>query len=359
MKFLLSDDQNELFQAVRDFALAECDAGARRHAFDSDDGFHEGFWKALMEMGTGGITLPADAGGLGLELIDQALVCEALGYVGAPGPYLGHVLAGLALRLAGSAEQQARWLPLLASGAVQGTVALAEEQGRALPPQWRTTLAGGRLNGTKTGVLYPLRAGVIIVGVEGGGLALVEGGATGLDAHAIDAVDRTRRLWNLSFTGTPAEPLAGDGAATQMLIDAALVLLSADSFGGACKALDMAVAYVKEREQFGRPVGAFQGMKHQLANIAVAVEPVRGLYWYAAHAFDHVPEDRTRLAAIAKAHAGERFLQAARDMIEAHGGMGFTWEHDAHIWLKRAMFDYAHLGTPATHRARAADLAGW
>ena len=172
-------------------------------------------------------------------------------------------------------------------------------------------------------------------------------------------VDRTRRLWNVDFTGVPARLLRAPSALPQRVADTALVLLAADAFGGALKALHLSTEYVKVREQFGRPVGSFQAVKHLLAEMAAAVEPARGLYWYAAYAQDHLPEERTRVAALAKAHVTERFLQVSRDMIEAHGGVGYTWEYDAHIWLKRAMFDHAYLGMPAAHRARAADLAGW
>ena len=121
----------------------------------------------------------------------------------------------------------------------------------------------------------------------------------------------------------------------------------------------MAVDYAKQREQFGVTIGHFQALKHQLADMAVEIEPARGLYWYAAHAFDHVPEDSARYAALAKAHISERAMQLGRDAVEAHGGIGFTWECDVQIWFKRAMLDRAWLGTPDVHRARAADLAGW
>ena len=141
--------------------------------------------------------------------------------------------------------------------------------------------------------------------------------------------------------------------------DAGLVLLAADAFGGAQRLLEMAVEYAKTRQQFGVTIGSFQGLKHQLANLAVEIEPARGLYWYAAHAFDHVREESERTAALAKAHLTDVYMQAARDSVEAHGGIGFTWECDVQIYFKRAMFDRAFFGTPATHRERAAALAGW
>jgi alkylation response protein AidB-like acyl-CoA dehydrogenase len=141
--------------------------------------------------------------------------------------------------------------------------------------------------------------------------------------------------------------------------DAALVLLAADAFGGASRLVEASVEYARTREQFGVVIGQFQALKHQLADMALEVEPARGLYWYAAHAFDHVPEEAERSAALAKAHVTDVFMQVARDAVEAHGGLGFTWECDVQIWFKRAMFDRAFLGSPSLHRERAATLAGW
>jgi alkylation response protein AidB-like acyl-CoA dehydrogenase len=171
--------------------------------------------------------------------------------------------------------------------------------------------------------------------------------------------DLTRRLGHVSFAATPADPMPADAAALRKLFDAALVLLAADAFGGASRLLEMSVDYAKTREQFGGPIGRFQGLKHQLADAAVDVEPARGLYWYAAHAFDTGAPDASRIAALAKAHLGEVFMRMARTAIEAHGGIGYTWEYDAQIWYKRALFDFAYLGAPSRHRARAAELAGW
>ena len=157
----------------------------------------------------------------------------------------------------------------------------------------------------------------------------------------------------------PAEELAGGVDAAGRVRDLALILLAADAFGGASRCVEMAVAYAQSREQFGVTIGHFQGLKHQLANLAVDVEPARALYWYAAHAYDHVPDEATRIAALAKAHVTARFMHAARDTVEAHGGYGCTWECEVQIWFKRAMFDRAFFGTPAVHRERAASLASW
>jgi alkylation response protein AidB-like acyl-CoA dehydrogenase len=280
-----------------------------------------------------------------------------LGWGAVPGPFLGHALAGQAIALAGSPEQKTMWLPKLATGDALGTVAF-RDAGGWLPDEW-TARAGATLEGAKQMVPYAAQADLIVVGTAGGGLALVEGGADGLETKPLDGSDRSRRLHDVSFGRTPCEALPGGAEVAGRVVDAGLLLLAADSFGGASRLVEMAVEYAKTREQFGVTIGHFQALKHQLANMAIEVEPARGLFWYAAHAYDHVPEERERYAALAKAHLCELHVQVARDTVEAHGGIGFTWECDVQIWFKRALFDRAFLGLPALHRERAARLAGW
>jgi alkylation response protein AidB-like acyl-CoA dehydrogenase len=358
VRFLLSDDQLDLQAAVRDYAMERGDAGARRNAFEGESGFDADFWQGLMALGAGGIATPEDAGGLGLGLLDLALAAEALGYAGAPGPFLGHVLAIHAIALCGSGAQKARWLPRLASGKAIGAIALAERGDRVRPGDWTARIEGGVLSGKKRDVPYPELADVTVVGVTDG-FALVERGAFGQSFETRDGADRTRRLAHVTYEGAPADALPATPEAADRIVDAALVLLAADAFGGATRLLEMSTEYAKSREQFGGPIGRFQGLKHQLANMAVEVEPARGLYWYAAHAYDREADDSPRVAALAKAHLGDVFMQTARAAIEAHGGVGYTWDYDAQIWFKRAMFDFAYLGAPSLHRERAAQLAGW
>ena len=358
MNFDLSEEQELLQETVRQFAANECGPTRVRAIFDGKDGHDTELWRGLLELGLGAIAIPDEYGGAGLELLDLALVAETLGAGAVPGPFLGHSLAGLALLWAGSDAQKKTWLPKLASGEVLGTIALGEGDGRWQPDEW--TLAGGAtLTGEKANVPYGTHADLIVVGTRGGGFALVERGARGLVAEPVDGVDRTRRLAALRFENTPCEPLPGSATAAARVRDAALVLLAADAFGGASHLLEMCVEYAKTRQQFGVTIASFQGLKHQLANMAVEIEPARGLYWYAAHAFDHVPDESERSAALAKSHLGQVYMQLARDAVEAHGGIGFTWECDVQIYFKRAMFDRAFLGTPAVHRERAAALAGW
>jgi len=356
MDFDLSEEQELLQETVRQLLDNECPLTHVREIFDGNAGHDPQLWKSLLEMGLGGITIPEVHGGAGLELLDLALVAEALGYGAAPGPFLGHSLAGLALQLAGSEEQKQTWLPKLAAGDAIGSVAFCEEAGWQ-PEDWTLT-ATTNLSGIKNHVPFGSLADLIVVGTADGGLALVEGGSN-TKVEPIDGADRTRRLDQLHFEGVACEVLPGGPAASGRVRDAALILLAADAYGGAARVLEMTVEYAKTREQFGVTIGHFQGIKHALANAAIRVDPVRFLVWYAAHAFDHVPDESERTAALTKAHATSVFMEAARDAVELHGGYGFTWECDVQIFFKRAMFDRAFLGAPSIHRERAVALADW
>jgi alkylation response protein AidB-like acyl-CoA dehydrogenase len=358
MRFCLSEQQIEMQTAVRRFLAEKCPPARVKQIFDAADGFDADVWRGLCEMGIAGLATPADYGGSGLELLDLALMAEALGEAATPGPFLGHILAGLAIAWGGTLAQRERWLPKLASGELLATIALAEAGGRWEPHEW-TLAATGTIEGTKVFVPYASKAQLWVVGLQGGQLAVVES-SDSLQLEPMEAADRTRRLEAVKFNKARAQILEeGSARVAQRLRDAALVLLAADAFGGAQQCVRKAVDYANTREQFGVAIGQFQGLKYQIVDTAIEVEPARGLYWYAAHAFDHIPAESERMAALAKAHLSELYVQAARRMIDVHGGIGYTWEFDAHVWLKRAMFDYAFMGSADAHRQRAAKLAGW
>ncbi len=358
MHFGLTEEQELLQETLRGFIAAECPAPRLRELFEAGRGHDPALWKGLAEMGVAGLLVPERFGGAGLELLELALVSEQAGGGALPAPLLGHSLACLALVLAGSNAQKQRWLPALASGAQIGSVALAEAGDVWDPGAWSLRGECGRLHGHKRHVPWGADADLLVVGRLGGGLALVPRGAA---AHAEDerGIDRTRPVAALHFEGAPCEVLPGGAAASARLRDAGLVLLAADAFGAAWQLVRMTVEYAKTRQQFGQPIAQFQAVKHQLADMATSLEPARGLFWYAAHAQGHLPQEAPRAAAIAKHHLTDRATDVARQAVELHGGLGFTWECDVQIWLKRAMFDRAFLGTPEQHRARSADLGGW
>lgn len=357
MNFLLSEEQLALVDSVAGLLRSNCDALHVHKVFDTpgEAQFDAALWSALCEMGLPAIIVPEEQGGLGLGMVDLAIVAEALGKAVAPVPFLGHALATIAISLGGSDAQKAKWLPKLATGEVLGTVALCEGKGGWMPDQW--ALSGASLTGTKALVPNAAEADLIIVGTSDG-LALVEKVA-GYTSTRLDSADRTRPVDKVTFDGTAAEALPEGQAVTPRLIDAAAVLLAADSFGGADHCVTMSVEYAKIRQQYGQPIAGFQGLRYQLVAMALATEPSRGLYWYAAHAWDSIPEKSSHAASQAKAHLTDTYLQVTRDTVEAHGGIGFTWEHDTHLYMKRAMQNWAWLGSPSRHRMRAADLAGW
>ncbi len=359
MDFGLSEEQELLQETVRGFVANECPPPRLREIFDGDSGHDPTLWKGLLEMGLGGLSLREEHGGAGLEILDLALVSEILGSGAVPGPFLGHTLAGLAIQAAGSEAQRRHWLPRLASGEATGAVAFAEAGDRWQPEEWRLAATGDRLSGGKVHVPCASLADVLVVGLAGGELALVERDAPGSHIAPVEGVDRTRRVEELVLSDTPCELLPAGAAHAGALRDTALVMLAADAFGVAWKLVQLTVEYAGTREQFGTPLAQFQAVKHQIANMATDVEPTRGLFWYAAHAVDRLPEEAPRAAAIAKAHITDRALDTARAAVELHGGIGFTWECDVQIYFKRAMFDRAFLGTPEVHRERGAALAGW
>lgn len=358
MNFLLSNEQLALVDAVQNLLRDKSDSIRVHKIVDvaGDAQFDADLWADLAAMGVPAIMVPEEHGGLGLDLVDLAIVAEALGRAAAPVPFFGHALAVVAIALGGSDTQKAKWLPRLASGEALATVAFGEGKAVWLPDEWNLTATGG-LSGTKFLVPNAAEADLIVVGVAEG-LALVEKAASTMTAR-VDSGDRTRPVDTVTFEHVATELLADGKSVANKVVDAAAVLLAADAFGGADRCVELSVDYAKVREQYGQPIAAFQGLRYQLVDMALATEPSRGLYWYAAHAWDKLPDKASHAAALAKAHLTDTYLQMTRDTVEAHGGIGFTWEHDTHIFMKRAMLDWTWLGSPSRHRLRAADLAGW
>jgi alkylation response protein AidB-like acyl-CoA dehydrogenase len=357
MDFGLSEEQQMLQETVRGFVENECPLSRLREIFDGESDYDEDLWRGLVEMGIAGLLVPEQYGGAEMELLDLALVAEVLGAGAVPSPFLGHALATLAIARGGSDSQKEKWLPDLADGSRLATVALGESSERWDPTLWTAHLADGVLTGVKPYVTSADVADWIVVGLAGGVLALVARDAAGVKIESVGSSDRTRRSSRVSFENAPAELLAEPVAGC--VRDAGLNLLAADAFGGAWRLVEMSVEYAKDREQFGRSIAEFQAVKHQLADMATDIEPARALFWYAAHAFDHIPEEAELAATMAKAHITDRFVQVSRDAVEIFGGIGLTWECEVQMWLKRALFDRTYLGLPAALRERCAGLSGW
>ena len=359
MDFGLSEEQELLQETVRRFVAEACPATRLRELFEGEESIDPALWRGLGELGVLGLAVPEDFGGAGLEVLDLALVAEVLGGGALPGPFFGHALATLAIVWGGSTDQRERWLPKLATGDAIASLAVGEGAAGWDPSEWIVGVEGGLASGAKDFVLAGDRADLLVVGTAGGGLGLIEAGDAGVDASPIDGLDRTRRVARIALSNARCDMLT-DGAATAHRVrDADLVLLAADAFGAAWQLLHMTIEYAGTREQFGTPLAQFQAVKHQIANAATALEPARGLFWYAAHAIDHLPERAAHAAAVAKAHVTDRALEVAKECVELHGGVGYTWESDVQIWFKRVLFDRALFGAPDAHRLRSADLAGW
>jgi len=354
MRFALSEDQkllqDSLAKALADLAPLE---RVRRFADDNEPSAGD-IWAGLADLGLPGLLIGEEHGGLGLGLLEAALAAEALGRAVAPTPFLGSaVLAPLALKLAGSAEQQARWLPRLAAGEVTAGVAISEPIAGARDGAG-VTAQGGRLTGKALFVIGAEGADLLVVADRAGGLHLAE---TAEAVEAMSTIDATRRLTEVTFKDTPAEPLANNGALGR-LRDAAWTLLAADTLGAGEAMLEKAVAYAKERRQFGRVIGSFQAVKHLCAEMAAELEPARALVWYAAYAFDHAPDEAPLMAAHAKAHTSEIGRFVARTATEVHGGMGITDLLGLHYWFKRIGLNRQLLGGPERVRETAARLQG-
>lgn len=331
MHFHLTGEQAAIQDAVRG-TLADNWPIERIHAFaDSDADLDRASWDALMALGLGGILLPDS----GMGLLDAALACEMAGEAAAAGPLIGQLLAVAAVARSDSAPARSH-LNALASGE---TIATLVHGGSGFVPCARS-------------------ADFFLIVDRAAGVRLVAAGDVTIEP--VKASDRTRPVSKVEIAPEAGEALFGaSDAMTARLADAALVLVAADALGGGQKVTDMSVAYAKEREQFGQPIGRFQALKHQLAHMALDIEPARALVWYAAYAWDAGLADAPRAAAMAKAHLCDAYVRATRAAVAAHGGIGYTWEYGLNYWFRRAIFDRAWLGSPAHHRARAADLAGW
>lgn len=332
MRFHLSEEQAAIQDAIRG-TLADVWQLEQQHRFaDGDADFDQSSWDAMMSLGLGSILLP----GSGMGLLDAALVCEVAGEAAAPGPLIGQLLAVAAVSRSSNEAANAH-LAGLEAGTVIATLGF----------------------GDSDYVQCARAADLYLTGSPEIGILLVEAGE-GVTIEAVKSTDRTRPVSKISFGGATKHELfaAGDPMVAKLL-DAALVLIAADSLGGAQKCTDMSVAYAKEREQFGQPIGQFQGLKHQLAHMALDVEPARAQVWYAAYAHDADLPDAERAAAMAKAHLCDVYIRCARAAVAAHGGIGYTWEYGLNYWFRRAAANRAWLGSPSYHRARAAELAGW
>jgi alkylation response protein AidB-like acyl-CoA dehydrogenase len=355
MNFDLSDEQKATREAIDGLLRDRIESPGIIKLLATTE-LNGDLWNALMDLGLAGILVPATSDGLGLDLLTLSVVAEVLAFHATPSPVIANALTAWLIDAAGTREQRLKWVKPLMSGEVLGAFALHEDGKGWLPEDW--TLSGRALSGQKTYVEWGSKAHVFVVGTQGGEFALVDRAAAGLEISELDSLDRSRPLAALKFTNVNAEPLE-DFAVGPRIVDALTVLNAADAFGAAFRAYQMAIEYAQNREQFGRIIGSFQAVKHQLANMAIDIEPCRALFWYAAHLWDTNDEKASRAASTAKSHTCDIAVKTARAATEVHGGIGYTWDYPLHVFLKRAMHARLTMGLPSVHRERMAKLARW
>lgn len=352
MNFDFSDDQKLLKDQTARFLGERCGSSVVRDVLEGRAPYAEAVWQGLAEMGLIGTAIPEQHGGTGAGYLELCLVAQELGRVVAPVPYGSSIyLLAEALLLFGSEAQKSRWLPGIAAGEVKGALAVVEGREQSTPERIAARVAGGALTGSKLIVPDGGLADLLVVlardDADALGLYLVEAAAPGVARQPVKSVDPSRNTVRIDFDGAAAELLgkAGDGwSALSRLQDRAAVLVAFEQLGGAQRALDMAVAYAKERFAFGRAIGSFQAIKHMLADMYVTAKLAESNCYYAAWALHTGAVDLPLAAATARVAATQAFQQCSRDNIQVHGGMGFTWEFDCHLYYRRSNFLALELG---------------
>jgi hypothetical protein len=348
MNFDFSDDQKQLRDQARKFLSEKCSPKAVRAVLDGKSPYDKELWKGLAEMGFLGVAIPEEFGGAGAGHLELCVIAEEMGRALAPVPFSSTVyLAAEALLLAGSDAQKKKWLPKIASGEAIGTLALFEGAGNPSPKAIKLAADGGTLNGVKKPVPDGAQADFAVVAARTGSsgresdisLFLVDMKGGGIEVKDLTNVDPTRGQAEVTFKNCKAEPLgkAGEGwSILTQVLDRAAVLTGFEQVGGADRALEMGRDYALDRIAFGRPIGSFQAVKHMLADMYVSATLARSNSYYGAWALSTNAGELPEAAAAARISATQAFQHCAKNNIQVHGGMGFTWEFDCHMYYRRA-----------------------
>jgi len=370
MNFAFSDEQEELRKVVRQFLENKSPETAVREQMDTETGYDPAVWSQMAEqLGLQGLAIPEEFGGSGFGFIELVVIFEEMGRSLLCAPYFSTVaLATQALLHAGDDDAKAAHLPGIASGETIATVAFTEANGKWDESGIEATATesgdGWTISGEKMFVLDGHTADLIIVAAKtGAGTSLftVAGDASGLTREALPTMDQTRKQARLTFDGTPAQLLGTDGggwATLERVLDLAVVALAAEQVGGAQFCLEMAVQYAKDRVQFGRPIGSFQAIKHKCADMLLEVESAKSAAYYAGWCASELNDELPSVASLAKAYCSEAYFHATAENIQIHGGIGFTWEHPAHLYFKRAKSSELLFGDPTYHRELLAQRIG-
>ena len=367
MQFAFTEEQHQFKDVVKRFLREKSPTTEVRRLMETDDGFDPVVWKQLSdELALSSLIVPENYGGAGFGFVELSIVMEEMGHSLLCAPYFSSVvLAANAILNVGTEKQKLDLLPQIASGSIRATLAVTESSGRwnaaAVELVAETDGDEFTLQGEKCFVVDGHTAGKIVVvarlegseGDDGISFFVVDGDAPGLTKSLLKTVDPTRKLARLEFNSVQAEPLgepgAGMGALTKTL-DQAAIALSNEMIGGAQYLMDSTVEYSKVRMQFGRVIGSFQAIKHRCADMLLLLELAKSAAYRAAAALDEGDESVPVLANMAKSAASDAYIQIAADSIQIHGGIGFTWDQDTHLWFKRAKSSEVFLGDPAYHR---------
>ena len=369
MALITTDEQEALRDVMRSFLARYSSESDVRAVMDGKVGYDVTAWRmAAEQIGVQALVIPEEMGGAGYGFDELAVVMEEAGRSLFPAPLLSTTVLATSALVAIGGSLAREYLARIATGELVATVAVSEAllhwDSADITTQAEKSGGNWRLSGSKPYVLDGGQAGLIIVAARtGSGVSLfaVESGADGMAVNALESMDQTRRFARVSFDGTPAVLLGDDGSGWEtmrVVYDRALVALACEQVGGAQAALEMTVESVNMRQQFGRPIGSFQAIKHRCADLLVEVESARSAAAYASTAVAAGADDVSVAASIAKVYCSQAFYHVAAECIQMHGGIGFTWEHPAHLYFKRAKSSEALFGWPAHHRDRIAGLIG-
>ncbi|GAD47398.1 putative acyl-CoA dehydrogenase [Caenibius tardaugens NBRC 16725] len=368
MQFTFNEEETLLQESVSGFLASHGSSAAVRSAMDSELGYDPVLWRAIVsEMGMGGIAFPARLGGAEMGHVGLVIAMMEMGRVLLPSPYFSSIaLAAQAILNAGTEAQQDALLPAIITG---DTIATLAWRGVERTPAIAVRIGqDGTLNGEAGFVPYAHVSGLLVVAAKADDgktvLAAIPADSAGVTIERHVSMDLTRPLSTVRFAGVAVaqdQILGGAGdaaAALERTLDLARIALAAENAGGAEGVLDMTVAYTKDRVQFGRPIGSFQALKHRMADMMVEVETAKTGAYYAACVVDEGSDELAEAAAIANSYSADAFMGAAGNAIQLHGGIGFTWEYDAHLFFKRARANAILLGDPSSQRVRIADMIG-
>jgi alkylation response protein AidB-like acyl-CoA dehydrogenase len=355
MQFGLSESQQILKDTARKFFAGESPIAAVRKAMETDTAYDAALWTKLAEQGFTGIITPEEYGGMGLGKVELVLLMEEAGYALLPGPFFSTVaLAGSVIDACGMPEQKKKYLGRIAAGQARATLALVEAAGSWDTDGLKISAAGGKLNGQKLFVTDAAVADFIVV-VARDGVFVAEAKAPGLHIELMKGMDLARKIYAVEFKNTPAERL-GDSSGLAGALNVATAALCAEMTGGMQRTLELTVAYAKTRKQFGKPIGIFQAVQHLCADMYLETESSRSATYYAAWALEENVPDAAAAVSVAKIYASDASRNVGNHGIQVHGGMGFTWENDIHLYYRRAKASETMLGDAAFHRERIARL---